>query len=150
MLKAQVSYSKKVPVPDSEYSSQGYSLTLETEITETEAMAIQARLHSTFELVKHSVEQELANGKTSNGKPVAHPAEPFPGPMGNGNNGSAEKASNRQVKYITDLAREQGLSISELTAQCQQLYGAKNIYDLSKKQASALVESLRQPRRKAA
>ena len=52
MLKAVCSFSKKIPVPDSEYSSQGYSLSLETEIPETYPRAIQVRLHDTFELVK--------------------------------------------------------------------------------------------------
>ena len=62
MLKAIVSYSKKIPVPASEYSSQGYSLSLETEISESDPGAIQARLSQTFQLVKSSVEHELANG----------------------------------------------------------------------------------------
>ena len=51
MLKAIVSYSKKIPVPDSQYSSQGYSLSLETELPETDLAAIQTRLSETFDLV---------------------------------------------------------------------------------------------------
>ena len=142
MLKAIVSYSKKIPVPDSEYSSQGYSLSLETEIAENEPGKIQARLHETFDLVKATVEQELANGNGQT-KPVAEvPAQ---------GRQTGEKASNKQVKYITDLAAERGISLSELNAGIQKRYGG-GLYDLSKKQASEVVEELkaRKPMRQAA
>lgn len=147
MLKAIVSYSKKIPVPDSEYSSQGYSLSLETEIPENEPGKIQTRLHETFELVKQTVEQELANGN-GQGKPSASQTEP----AGSGRNGTGEKASNKQVKYITDLATERGIRLSELNAGIQKRCGATSLYDLSKKQASEIVEDLktRKPLRKAA
>lgn len=135
MLKAIVSYSKKIPVPDSEYSSQGYSLSLETEIPENEPTKIQQRLHQTFELVKQTVESELANG---NGQ-----AKPAPARQG-------EKASNKQVKYITDLATERGIALSDLNAGIQKRYGG-GLYDLNKKQASEVVEDLMaRPVRKAA
>jgi hypothetical protein len=72
MLKAIVSFSKKIPVPGSDFSSQGFSLSLEIEVPETEPGAIKGRLHDTFELVKSSVEQELANGN-GNGHAVKPP-----------------------------------------------------------------------------
>ncbi len=139
MLKAIVSYSKKIPVPDSEYSSQGYSLSLETEIPETDAPAIQARLSRTFQLVKAQVEHELANGN-GNSK-AAQPPDPAPAPAGR-TTAPVEKASNKQIKFITDLANRQNLALSDLNGRVRRDYGVDGLYDLDKKQASALLDAL--------
>lgn len=140
MLKAIVSYSKKIPVPASEFSSQGYSLSLETEIPDRDPAMIQARLHETFELVKASVEGELekqaGQTPTATGTPkeVAKP----------------ERASNAQVKFITDLASQRGTALSVLNADVRKRYGVDGIYDLTKKQASELLDSMNGKQRKAA
>jgi len=62
---------------------------------------------------------------------------------------TAGKASNKQVKFITDLAQSQGINLGQLNAQIRKLYGVDNLYDLDRKQASKLLDSL-QDRRKAA
>ncbi len=150
MLKANVSYSKKVPVDGLEYSSQGYSLTLETEIPETDGRAIQARLHETFEMVKATVENELANG---NGKPqaaVANNTQPAadtppatqPKASGFDRRPQAGKASNKQLKFITDLATQRGISIADLNADIRKQFRVDGLYELSRKDASALLDSL--------
>lgn len=145
MLKAIVSYSKKIPVPGSEYSSQGYSLSLETEITETDPSAIRNRLHETFETVKASVEEELSGSKAGTGRQEpgdrqARPREP------------ERKASNRQVKFITDLAAERGFQLQDLNADVRRRFNADGLYDLSAKQASTLIDEMSAPqqRRRAA
>ena len=139
MLKAIVSYSKKIPVPDSEYSSQGYSLSLESEIPDTDPRAIQTRLHDTFELVKSSVEQELANGNGNAHvvKPPETGTQPARRP-----NGTGEKASNRQIKFLTDLATQRGMSLSDLNADVRKRFGVAGLYDLSRRDASVLLDEL--------
>lgn len=138
MLKAILSYSKKVPA-ESEYSSQGYSLSLETELPEGLGQAkIQERIHQTFELVKAAVEQELASGKPKS-VPVSDVSENHQDAM----KGSVDRASNRQIRFATDLASQQGIAISELNARVQELYKVDNIYDLTKKDASKLLDSLK-------
>ncbi len=149
MLKANVSYSKKVPVDGLDFSSQGYSLTLETEIPETDGRAIQARLHETFEMVKATVENELANG---NGKPNGQAqGDTRPEPespaqeSGNGFKRSGQtggKASNKQLKFITDLATQRGISIADLNANIREQFRVDGLYELSRKDASALLDSL--------
>jgi len=150
MLKAIVSYSKKIPVPDSEFSSQGYSLSLETEVPESDPAAIQARLHGTFELVKSSVEQELANGNgTGNGRaPAPAPAAATAAAPAGARGG--EKASNRQIKFLTDLCTQRGQSLSDLNADVRRRFGAAGIYDLTRRDASALLDELNGKQRKAA
>ncbi len=148
MLKAIVSYSKKVPVPDSDYSSQGFSLSLETEVTETDPAGIQARLHQTFELVKASVEQELAQAKGT-AQPAQHqdtrPSQPPP----QRNNATGEKASNKQIKFLTDLANQRGIALSEINADVRRRYGVDGLYDLTRKQASEVLDEMNGKRKAA-
>jgi hypothetical protein len=141
MLKAIVSYSKKIPVPESQFSSQGYSLSLEAEITENQPGAIQARLHETFELVKSSVELELANG---NAKPDTQGATAAAAKAP-----SADKASNKQIKFITDISGQRGITVSDLNADIRKRYGVPGLYDLSRKQASDLLDALNGKRKAA-
>ena len=146
MLKAVISYSKKIPVPDSEYSSQGYSLSLETEIPETNPEAIQAKLHDTFALVKRQVESELSGGKTEG--TAAKPAAT--GSALAVVKDDAQRASNKQIKFITDLWTQGGGSVSDLNARILGTYAVDGLYELSRRQASDLVTRLKQECRKAA
>ncbi len=147
MLKAIVSYSKKIPVPDSEYSSQGYSLSLETEITASEPAAIQAKLHETFDLVKATVEQELANG---NGNGHAGKSTQAPAPVGPQASTRTDKASNKQIKFLTDLCTQRGMSLSDLNADVSRRFGVAGLYDMSRRDASVLLDELNGKQRKAA
>jgi len=150
MLKAILSYSKKVPVPGQEFSSQSYHLSLETELPDSLRQdEVRAQIHETFELVKTTVENELASAGSNGGaEQPTGPGDPgsnnVPAPRGH------DKATNRQVKYIVDLARQKGIEIAELNARCRQLYGVESLYDLTKKQASALLDSLKAGTKKAA
>lgn len=145
-LIANVSFSKKVPVDGQDYSSQGYSLSLQTEINESDPAAIQARLHDTFELVKRQVETELANGN-GRGEQARYDRKRD---AGGSSPNSPAKATNRQINYLTSLASESGISISELNARVRELYGAENLYDLSKRDASRLLDDLKRLHKKAA
>lgn len=151
MLKAVVSYSKKIPVPNADYSSQGYSLSLETEITANEPAAIQAQLHDTFELVKASVEEELANGNAPRPEMPAKapPRSTAPRPQEKDRTPDG-KASNKQIKFVTDLASRKGLSLAQLNSGIRKRFGVDGLYDLSRHQASALLDELKGLDRKAA
>lgn len=145
-LIANVSFSKKIPVEGQQFSSQGYSLSLQTEIAESDPAAIQARLHNTFELVKSQVELELARG---NGKPAEEPYDRRRDAGGTSPNAPA-KASNKQIKFLTDLWTQNGGPINELNARIQNQFGVQGLYDLTRKQASSLLDQLQQENRRAA
>ena len=135
MLKLSASYSKKVPVEGQDFSSQSYHASVELELSDALTSAeIQTQIHETFALVRTAVENELK------GKPaaVATPRRVAPA----ANPVSVGKASNKQIKFITDLASQQGYELGALTARVRELYGVAGLYDLDKKQASALLDSL--------
>lgn len=145
MLKGIISYSKKV-WSESDSSSQGYSLSLETELPSAMgADTIQKSIHDTFELVKNSVEQELQAGRGQKEAPAAASKA-----GGERRDLAVGKASNKQIKYITDLARERNITLNQLTEQVKGLYKVDSIYGLSKGDASKLVESLKRDQRQAA
>ena len=142
---ATVSFSKKIPVPDSDYSSQGYSLALQTEIPETEPAAIRKRLSDTFQLVKSQVEHELANGNGTNPR-LGNPGSNEVPLRTRGNT----KASNKQIKFITDLASRQGVSLSDLNGRIRERFGVDGLYDLDTRQASTVLDLLKGVDKKAA
>jgi hypothetical protein len=136
MLKLSTSFSKKVPVPGQEFSSQSYHAAVELELSDAlQPAEVQERIRQTFALVRQSVETEI-NGKPAT-QPAAQPAQPAP------TGKPVEKASNKQVKFILDLASRQKLSLSQLNADVQQQFGVADIYALDRKQASALVDALK-------
>jgi hypothetical protein len=139
MLKLNASFSKKVPIEGQQFSSQSFHASVEIELSDAlKPEEIKTRIHDTFNLVRQSVEQEL-NGKTRTETAPQTPAAQ------NGN--SERKATNKQIKFITDLAGQKGIAISQLNADIKKQFGG-GLYDLTSKQASTMVDDLK--RRKAA
>jgi len=141
MLKLSTSYSKKVPVEGQEFSSQSFHAAVELELSDAlKPEDVRARIHDTFSMVRAAVEAEL-NGKAhengqTNGNGVHH-------------TDTGEKASNRQIKYLTDLAGQKNISLSDLNARIRKDYGAGGLYDLTRKQASDLLDAMNGKRKAA-
>ena len=55
----------------------------------------------------------------------------------------ATKASNRQIKYILDLAKSQNLGLSDVNARCKEQFGIGSVYALDRKSASQFVDELK-------
>jgi hypothetical protein len=144
MLKLSTSYSKKIPVPGQDYSSQSYHCSVELELSDNLTPdQLKGQIHDTFDMVKRSVEAEI-NGKSSvaaDPKPEQGPSQNHSG-AGNGN-GNGAKATNKQIKFILDLAKNRGMGLSDVNARVRSEFGAETIYDLDRKQASRLVDTLK-------
>ena len=135
MLKLNASYQKKVPA-ELEYSSKCFHASIEVELPDglTEDQ-LKQRIHSTFELVKNSVETEL------NGKPVtvnAQAQQPVPNGNGNGKNGGLP-ASKKQVTYLLDLAKMNAVDLGPALRK----YSAGSAYDLTREQCSQMIDQIR-------
>ncbi len=149
MLKLNASYSKKVPVQGEEYSSQSYHCSVEVELSDKlDASDIQEKIHETFALVRDAVDSELHGG--------AQPAQPAttaqpsvrvlpPAQRAEHHDGGriATKASNRQIKYILDLAKSQGMGLSDVNARVKEQFGTGSVYALDRKSASQFVDELK-------
>ena len=130
MLKLTSSFSKKVPT-ELQFSSQSYHAAVEVELPDglTEVQ-LKEKIHSTFELVRNAVETEI--GAKTGGTAVPAATQPAPQEQ------KTVPASNKQVKYLLDLAREAKVRTESLFKK----YNVTSAYDLTKQQCSALIDEL--------
>ena len=136
MLKLNASYSKKVPTPE-KFSSESYLACIEVELpTGQTSQQLQDKIHETFELVKASVESEIT-GRTTSAAPVkqqrpqAHPEA------------STDTATNKQIQFLLKLGKGCNKGLPELNAMAQAQFKAESIYQLTKRDASTLVDKLK-------
>ena len=153
MLKLSASYSKKVPA-ETDYSSKSYHASVECELPSglTEPQ-IKERIARTFQVVRDSVEAELHGApapaqavpvqSVTTHKAPPHQAPPSAQPAQTGNSQSRGKASNKQIKYLLDLANNQGMGLAELNAEVATRFNAATIYDLGRKDASQVLDLLK-------
>jgi hypothetical protein len=146
MIKLNTSYSKKVPVEGQQFSSESFHASVEIELADNlSASEIQDKIHSTAELLRQSVDAEL--GQTRQPQRDTSQRSAFTPRHGNRQQerpaeGSTRKASNKQIKYLTDLAGEQQVTIQDLNAEILERYGVAGLYDLNAAQASEMIDSL--------
>ena len=137
MLKLSASYSKKVPTSE-QFSSQSYHCSVEIELSDAATPEqLQAKIHDTFALVRDAVESELHGNPAAKPEPAAQTVKPEPAKP------DAAKASNKQVKYLLDLAKGKGLTLTALNARVLDRFKVETVYDLARKDASKLVDELK-------
>ncbi len=144
MLKLNTSFSKKIP-GDVQFSSKSFHASVEIELPDgLSPQQLQDRIHQTFQLVRNSVETELVsgNGGVPETQPVQNNAAGIPAQNGNGHvNGNGKKtgpASEKQVKYLVDIAAQNGTDLSGYLRR----YGAANPYDLTRDECSKLIDEI--------
>ena len=137
MLKLNASYSKKVPTSE-QFSSQSYHCSVEVELSDAATPEqLQAKIHDTFALVRDAVESELHGKPAAKPEPAAQTAKPESAKS------DTAKASNKQVKYLLDLAKGKGLTLTALNARVQDRFKVETVYELARKDASKLVDELK-------
>ena len=139
MLKLNASYSKKIPVPGEDYSSQSFHCSMEVELSDTASTEqLQSKIHDTFAMVRGAVETEL-HGK----QPEKSDLRVLPNKDSSQKTETTAKASNKQIRYILDLAKDRGLGISQINERARQQFGADSVYDIDRKAASRMVDELK-------
>jgi hypothetical protein len=149
MITAKVSVTKKRPSQE-QYSSDAFSATLEVELPDAAFLngngELREALSKLFKEVDAQVNDQI-NGKNGHsGEKV--PVEPKgtrkarKTPRKSSDNG--ETATNRQVQYLIGLAqREAKMSLPELRAYCKREVKKDDIYALTKAEASAIIDTLK-------
>ena len=153
MIKLSASVSKKVPVPDVEFSSQSYSAGMEVEVSSgTEPEEIGKKLKLLYALLEGSIDEQLAAGQSE--APQEPPNPPFPrGTNGhetrpNGHrtgNGTkkARTATEAQMRAIQAIASDRGYSEPGLADLLSSRFGAHTVEALSIGDASRLIDLLK-------
>ena len=138
MLKLNASYSKKRPVAGEQYTSEGYHCSVEVELSDAATPEqLQVKIHDTFALVRDAVEAELHGKPAAMTETAAQTAKTEPAKS------DTTKASNKQVKYLLDLAKGKGLTLTALNARVQDRFKVETVYELARKDASKLVDELK-------
>ena len=135
MLKLNASYQKKIPA-EVDFSSKCFHASIEIELPDgLNEDQLKQRIHSTFELVKNSVENEI-NGKAA--VPAASATAQPPQANSNGKNINLP-ATKKQVKFLLDIANEKAVDITPHLRKCN----AGSAYDLNREQCSRMIDQIR-------
>ena len=143
MLKLNASYSKKVPA-DTEYSSQSYHASVEVELPDgLTPEQLNARIHETFAMVRDSVEAELHGEGGNAGQMADAPQLPIQSPQQNkptyGKKPATDSpASPKQIKFLLDLARQNGYTVEQL----KNRFNVDALEKLSRTQCSRAIDLL--------
>ena len=149
MLKLTASYSKKVPA-DTEFSSQSYHASVEVELPDGLTQEqLNAKIHETFDLVRESVEVELHGNAAPQQPGLLSAGNTSHSPQGTsaqhqnktayGKKPAADApASPKQIKFLLDLARQNGYTVEQLKAR----FNVAQLEDLSRTQCSRAIDTL--------
>ena len=144
MIKLSANVSKKVPVPDVEFSSQSYSAGMEIEVAERSGKEeLQKKIRSLYALLEEAIDEQI-KGAAQNGAPQRNPhkaaGEEGSSPAA-GNNG--RRATEAQVRAIYAIGRENGHSNQEIEGLVGNRFEAKKPSELTIAQASSLIDMLK-------
>jgi hypothetical protein len=158
-MRINVGLSKKIGLPG--FGSVGASCTVEFEADQstlqTDLDAFHRHVRSAYTACRQAVQDELSkhqtDGATQSTGNAAAPNESrsqgaaSEGTDGNGrsgsNGGGPQRASQNQLEYIQQLARQiRGLGVRRLEALAQKMFG-KPIAELSTLDASGLIDTLK-------
>lgn len=136
MLKLNASYSKKVPTNE-KFSSQSFLASIEVELPHGMTTSeLKEKIHDTFDLVKASVENEIASRTTKESPVKQQRSQSRP-------EASTETATNKQIGFILKLGKERQKGLPELNEMAHSLFKTESIYQLTKRDASTLVDQLK-------
>jgi hypothetical protein len=136
MLKLNASYSKKVPTNE-KFSSQSFLASIEVELPHgMTTKELEDKIHDTFDLVKQSVENEITARTTKDAPAKQQRSQARP-------EASTETATNKQIGFILKLGKERQKGLPELNEMAHSLFKAESIYQLTKGDASKLVDQLK-------
>jgi len=141
MIKLQAAHSQK---KSENYDSRGFSASIEVELADhATAAEIQERLAKAYDLLQRSVEQQFAGSDSAHGLNNGNPINRLPHKSKNGN-GNGRKASVAQVKAVYGIGKGAGLSKPELLQYVEERFGVSKPEQLSVRDASSLIEDLKQ------
>jgi len=148
-LKVSCGLSKKIGQPD--YGSLGASCHVEFEaegsLLQTDLEAFHRHVRNAYAACQQAVNDELARHQqeSASGDRVTRTAQTSPSGNGNrnGNGANGQRASQKQVEYIQQLARQiHGLGVRRLETLANKMFD-KPVADLTSMDASGLIDCLK-------
>jgi hypothetical protein len=167
MLKVNVGLSRKL---SRDFNSTGFSLNLERELcvgTDDPEVLIE-KIKEVYDLAEEALNQQVEryegesaiasrdeapaprNGHSTPAANRLPPPKPDPEPrpkpeIGNGQTLNGDAATNKQVQYLLNLGKRHGLTPPQLEGRIESILGKRiGVYDLTKKEAGDVIDSLSQ------
>jgi hypothetical protein len=153
MIKLSANLSKKVPLPDVEFSSQQYGAAMEVEVSDAaDPKEVTDRLQAIYRLLEKSIDEQIGTAaRPAEGQEPQARTSPGQGSADNGsspNNGhsngqnNGRHATSGQVRAIFAISRERNHNREELLARARQMFHVNRIDDLTVRQASDMIVEL--------
>ena len=145
MLKISAHVSKKVPLPNRQYSSQQFGASLEMEVSDSQsADDVQERLRRLYAIISRSIDEQITSAGTHSGGQAAAKPDPTPpshpaAPAANGNGKRIVPATEAQQRAIHALTKSLGMSVTDALS----AYGVSDPSSLSVRTASELIDKLK-------
>ena len=151
-MKLAITHSKKVPGAE-DYSSEGFSCSLELEVPDREVQdpqTLRAYLGQLYDEARQAVEEQVRSVPRRNGTPASQPTGIF-GRQGNDPNGSRpatggngpQTATSKQVNYLISLGARNKLDFPTLQRIARERFQVEDLYRLTKGQASQLIDEMK-------
>ena len=136
MLKLTASLSKKLPIEGVEFSSRSASAGIEVEMPSSASPEeVGCRIQRLYDVLESAVDDQL-------GSPHQVPGQ-WPNNDRPNGNGSGRQASQSQLKAIRAIAEDRGLTGHELHSLVDHEFQAGTVLELSMRQASTLIDILK-------
>ncbi len=154
MIKLNANVSKKVPIPEMEYSSQHFSAGMEVEVSSnTSKGELREKYQNLYLVLSECIEEQIEHANGGGGQVPQPQAQPAPQPQqnrqgrqtvrsrsgGNGRGGNGKQATEAQARAVFAIARSKGYELNDVLSP----YGVNSPYQLSIGDASSLIDSLK-------
>jgi len=144
-IKASIGLSRKVGQEN--YGSLGANCQLEVELDASligDADAFHEKIRRLYALANQAVNDQLAGKSNGNGFTAQKNDQAIPrNGNGNGNGAQEDPASNRQIKFLLDLARQRhNMTLPQTAEYCENQVGVNDVYQLTRTQASVVIDKL--------
>lgn len=150
MIRIIANVSKKVPVPGVEYSSQSFMAGIEVEVSDgATPEEIQQKIHSVYSTLERTIDSEIAarNGEAPTTAALGSASEQRPAnrlPTTKSGNGNGRRATQAQIKAILAIGQSIGMDRTKVIDYVAGEFGVKKLDDLAIKDASTLIERMKE------
>jgi len=163
MLRVNVGLSRKV---SKDYNSTGFSINLDGEVSSpvSDPEAVIAEVKQLYDVAQEALDREIeryqsdsaiASRDVTQTPTNVHPPAaatnrianqaPAANGTGNGSAPSGEGATNKQIQYLLNLGKRQGLTPQQLEQRIEQQLGRQvGVYQLTKREAGDVIDNLSQ------
>lgn len=144
MMEIHVSYCKKVP-GQQQYSSDSFMASLRVEVADEiaqDSRKLQKRLNALWQESRKTVEAQLLQEKQQHNPDNKKARDKSSSSEDENGNANGRKASNKQIQYLINLAKQKGKNYNTLAGYTQERLG-KDVYALLVNEASSLIDELK-------